>query len=676
MNKIIVFWQELKRRNVVRRNAVYAGAAFVILELVSIVVEPLRLPDWTLLLVIILLSIGFIVSIVLSWIYETNSEGRLEKTKALDREGLEEKTAESLTWKIASYISFVVIALLIILNIIPRTKRSVERIDQEKTIAVLPFQNLSNDSTQAYFCEAIREEILNHLDKVEVFSVRSRTSTDQYRDTDKNISTIGKELNVNYLVEGSIGFEENQIKIWIQLINASTDEHIWSEDFIREKRQIFAIQSEIAQTLAEELKTTLSPEEIEKIEHKPTENTDAYQAYIRGRYFANQPHYIPENWDQALRNYQEAVEIDSTFALAYGGLAKSHALYRYLRWDLSESRLEQADQAAENALKYGSDQPEVHLALGYYYLYAYRDQKQKEKHWNIAVKGLPNNTEIMVAKAAGLETQGKWEDANLLLQKAAELNPNDASIHSDLGTNFWWLRRFREADNAMNKAITLSPKEQWPYISKAYNMWAWKGPNQYSRNALKQIDTKNGWYLYMWFWQEAGEGNYEAALQLMSDTSSVWAVRNKAWARPKSLFSAYIYDHLENNDLARTNFQAAASILEKKVSEVPDDPRYHSSLGMAYAGLGLNENAKEEAEIAAKLLTVPEDAIYGSPAQLDVTIIYIMIGEMDLAMEQMEYLLSFPNYMSVAWIEWDFRLAPLKTHPGYQDLLLNYSVEQ
>ena len=669
MNKITLFWQELKRRNVVRRNAVYAGAAFVILELVSIVVEPLRLPDWILLLVIVLLSIGFIVSIVLSWIYDTNSDGRLEKTKPIDGATQEEKAAESPSWKIASYISFAVIVVLIVLNIIPRANLSDKKIAQEKTIAVLPFQNLSNDSTQAYFCEAIREEILNHLDRVEVFTVRSRTSTDRYRDTDKNITEIGEELNVNYLVEGSIGFEENQIKIWIQLINANKDEHIWSEDFISEKRQIFAIQSEIAKTLAEELKTTLSPEEINNIEHKPTENTDAYQAYIRGRYYANQPHYIPENWEQALLNYQDAVEIDTTFALAYGGLAKSHALYRYLRWDLSESRLKNAENAAEKALKYGNDQPEVHLAIGYYYLYAYRDQVEKEKHWDIAARGLPNNTEIMVAKAAGLETQGKWEEANKMLQKAGELDPNNAAIHSDLGTNFWWLRAYPEAVEATNKAITLSPNEQWPYISKAYTIWAWKGPNQQSRNALKQIDPKNGWYNYMWFWQEVGEGNYDAALQLMTDTSSAWAVKNKAWARPKSLYAGFIYQYLDKQDLAKEYFQAAAGFLEERVNAVPDDPRFHGSLAMAYAGLGLKEKAKEEVEKARDLLPLSEDAIYGSTTQLDLAVIYIMTGELDLAMKQMEYIVSFPNYMSATWIEWDFRFTPLKIHPGYEALL-------
>jgi len=641
----------------------------VILELISIVAEPLRLPEWTMLVVIILLSVGFIVSLILSWIYEINAEGEMVKTAPAGIEDQEEAKVVSSTWKLASYLSFVVIVALIVLNILPRVKQTKDTLIQEKSIAVLPFNNLSNDSTQAYFCEAIREEILNHLDKVEVFSVRSRTSTDQYRNTDKAITTIGKELNVNYLVEGSIGFEENQVKIWIQLINAETDEHIWSDDFVREKRQIFAIQSEIAKTLAEELKTTLSPEELQKIEHKPTQNTYAYQAYIRGRYYANQPHYIPENWEEALLNYQEAVDLDSTFALAYGGLAKSHALYRYLRWDLSESRLEKADLAAAKALEYGSDQPEVHLALGYYYLHAYRDQKQKEKHWDIASKGLPNNTEILVAKAAGLETVGRWEEANKMLQKAAELDPNNASIHSDLGTNFWWLHLYPEAVESTNKAITLSPKEHWPYINKAYTIWAWKGPNEESRKALEHVGAKDGWYHYMWFWQEVADGNYEKALQLMSDTSSVWAIKNKAWARPKSLYSAFLYQHLGENDLAKEFYQSAANFLEERVSAVPDDPRFHGSLGLAYAGLGLKEKAKIEVEKAVNMLLVSEDAIYGTTTMLDLAVMYIMTGELDLAMKQMEYIMSFPNYMSATWIEWDFRFSPLKTHPGYDKLL-------
>jgi TolB-like protein len=312
VNKITRLWQELKRRNVVRRNAVYAGAAFVILELVSIVEKPLNLPERTMPLVIILLIIGLLASVIVSWIYEVSPEGILERTKPINEADSNETTSTSSTWKIASYISFVVIIALIVLNIFQPSNQPEEATNLDVSIAVLPFQNLSNDSTQVYFCEAMREEILNHLEKVKVFSVRSRTSTDHYRNTTKSSILIGQELKVNYLVEGSVSLIGNDTKIWLQLINARNDEHIWSGDFIREKKQIFELQTEIAQTLAAELKTTLSPKEIEDIAAKPTENTEAYHAYMRGRYYTNQPHDDQEHWRQALKSFKESVELDST----------------------------------------------------------------------------------------------------------------------------------------------------------------------------------------------------------------------------------------------------------------------------------------------------------------------------------------------------------------------------
>ena len=675
-NKLSQFWQELKRRKVVRVITVYAATAFVILELTDIVAPSLGLPDWTLNFIIILLCVGFIITVMVSWIYDIHPEGGIEKTKPAHKVKNDDKPVSSNRWKIASYISFVVIVALIVLNVIPRTNQSNKRTILEKSIAVLPFRNLSNDSTQACFCDAIREEILNHLDKVEAFSVRSRTSSDQYRNTEKTSNAIGEELNVNYLLEGSIGLEANEIRVWVQLINARTDEHIWSDDFIREKVQIFSIQSDIAKSVSAELKVKLSPEEIEKIEKTPTEDTDAYQAYMRGRYYANQPHFIHENYDRALQNFQEAVEIDTGFALAYGELAITHALFHYLRWDLSESRLRKADQAATKALKFGPDLPEVHLALGYYQLYAYRDQKQQKEHWDIAEKGLPNNVEIIKAKAYDLETQGRWEENIKLLERAAILSPNDADIYSDLGMGLWFSHRYSDAEYAINRAITLSPNEQWPYLVKAFNIWSWKGPNIQSRDALKHVDMENDWYLFSWYLQEVGEGNYEAALQLLSDTSIIGGVNNKMWAIPKRLFSAFIYQNLDNNELAQKDFKTAAIILEKKVREIPDDPRYHSSLGLTYAGIGRREEAIKEVNKAVELLPLSEDAVYGLTAAIDVAIVYTMVGENDLALDQIEYLLSFPNFISVVWLEWDIRFAPLITHPRYKELLKKYSVEQ
>ena len=358
-------------------------------------------------------------------------------------------------WKITTFISIVVIIGLIILNIFTGRKyRSSASSNLEKTIAVLPFKNLSNDTTQAYFCEGIREEILYHLQKMEALSVRSRTSADHYRNTDKTTAVIGDELNANYLVEGSIGFEGNKLRIWVQLIDAITDKHIWAGDYIKERIEVFSIQSEIAQNIASELRVVLTPGEKEKIDKQPTDNLDAYQAYLMGRYYAGQPHFTLSNWNSALKNYQLAVDIDSTFTLAYAELAKAHARLRYLREDLSEARLEQADRAASIAMQYGLDEPRVHLALGYYYLYAYRDEDQALKQLEIAEKGLPNDVEVLVEKADIVLPQEKWEEAIELLERASEASPRDASILTHMTFCLWCTRQYEQGLKVCNQAIS------------------------------------------------------------------------------------------------------------------------------------------------------------------------------------------------------------------------------
>jgi serine/threonine-protein kinase len=669
------FWQEIKRRKVIGVIPVYAAAAFALLELVDIIADPLGLPEGTIKLVLILLLMGLVITIIFSWVYDITPEG-VKKTKPSGEIDEKAKPAESNKWKIATYVSIVIIIALIVLNISKSGKRAEIISKSEKTIAVLPFHNLSKDSTQIYFCDGIREEILNHLHKASPFTVRSRTSSDHYRDTEKTSSVIGEELNVNYLVEGSVGFEENQLKIWIQLIDAKNDEHIWSEDYIRERKQVFSIQSEIARKIAEELRVILSPDEIEKMESRPTENLQAYQAYLRGRYYIGQPHFSLQNWNLALQNFQQAVEIDTGFALAYAELARSHARLYYLRHDLSESRLMKSRQAAEKALELGPDQPRVHLALGYYYLYAYRDQKSALKHLEIAEKDLPNDVEIMIAKADILASLGRWEEYIKLLDKASELSPREPSILTELAFGLWLSRRYNDALNACNRAIALDPELTWPYLYKVYAIWSWKGPNQESRNALTNIDIEHEFYLWSWYFQEVGEGNYEAALQLMSDVSVDWGVNHKISAMPKTLFSALIYDYQNKNKLANEDYKTAVKLLERKVMEIPDDPRYHSALGIAYAGIGRKVDAIKEGEKAVDLLPMAVDAFYGIPYVIDLVVIYTMVGEFDLAIDQLEYLLTVPSWLSTTWFDWDFRFAPLKTHPKYQELISKYEIGQ
>lgn len=673
MNKLGRFWQELKRRNVVRRNAVYAGAAFVILELVSIVEEPLNLPERTMPFVIILLVIGLLISVIVSWIYELSPEGTLEKTKAINEADNLETTSPSSTWKIASYISFAVIIALIILNIFPRTQQSEEAADLDISIAVLPFQNLSDDSTQVYFCEAMREEILNHIEKVKVFSVRSRTSTDHYRNTTKSSIEIGQELKVNYLVEGSVSLIGNEMKIWLQLINARNDEHIWSGDFIREKKQIFELQTEIAQVLAAELKTSLSPNEIEEIEAKPTENSDAYHAYMRGRFYTNQPHDDQEHWRQALNSFKESVKLDSSFALGYAGLAKTYAVYYNLRYDFTDSCLENARRAAQKALELGDELPEVHLQIGYYYFLAFRDKKNRDLHWDMAAKGMPDNVDMIRAKNESLKAEGRWIELLELLEKGVEKNPNVSVLFSDLGMAAWFLRDYARSDEAYSMALSLNPQGQFPYVGKSFNMFSWKGVNAESQGFYINAKDQH-WYHYLEFWNFAGSGNYQEALQLVGDTINGWVSHTPVYAIPHSLFRAYLYQQLGKDKLAEQNFQLAAQIMERKVKEAPNDSRFHSTLGIAYAATGKKQEALDEMDKAHQLRPLDVDAVYGTSPMFDAILIHLFNGDSDEAMDQLELLISIPSPYSITYLDWYLPLQTLKEHPRYAELKKKYDL--
>jgi serine/threonine-protein kinase len=432
----------------------------------------------------------------------------------------------------------------------------------------------------------------------------------------------------------------------------------------------------VAQKIASELMVALTPEEIEKMDEKPTENMEAYQAYLRGHYYAGQPHFSIQDWILALQGFQDAVDIDTIFALAYGELARAHARLIFLRQDISKQRFEKADQAAAKALRLGSDQPRVHLAIGYYYLYAYRDEAQALKHLEIAEKSLPGDVEILIEKAAIIVTKGRWEEYIHLLEKADQLRPHDVSILSDLAEAYWFTRRYRESVDASNKATALSPNSTWPCLFRAFAYWSWKGPGKESRNALKYIGDKHEWYLFSWYIQEIGEGNLQRALQLVSDTAGGWGIDNKMWAIPRCMLSAFIYDYLDEPDLAVNGYKTAMEILEKKVAEIPNDPRYHSSLGVAYAGLGKKEEAIKEGLKARDLLPVSKDAIYGLGILQDLAIIYTMAGELDLALGQLDQLLSIPSWITPVWLGWDIRFSPLRSHPGYKKLLTNHTIDK
>ncbi len=603
--------------------------------------------------------------------------GRQETWKKEVSEGVykpERPVRKAIKYRIITGSLIAIVLITATLLFIPKLFRPEKQ--EDRSIAVLPFKLLSDEPDKQYLADGMMDAITLHLSKIRDLRVMSATSVEQYRGTTKTTRVIGEELNVGYLLEGSFQKFGEETKLIVQLIKADEGSHVWADEYNSKWNDVFSLQSEVARKIASELMIVLTPEESEMIKERPTGNLEAYQAYLRGRYYASQPHFTNKNWNLALHNFREAAELDTTFALAYAELAHAHARMIYLRQDLSDSRYELADLAAEKAMRLGSGQARVHLALGYYYLYAYRDSQQALTHLEKAEKDLPGNVEIMIEKSQIIVTLGRWEEFIRLLERAEKLSPNDAGIPSELALGYWYTRRYSKAIDASNRAIALSPNSTWPYLYKIFTYWSWKGPCKESREALQFINKENEWYLFTLCWQVVGEGNFSEVLQVMSDTTKVWNTFTKMWAVPRTMFNAVIYDHMNEPELAHEGYKAAAALLEKKISEVPADPRYHSSLGIVYAGLGRKEEAIREGLKAVELLPVSKDAVYAIPYLHDLTIIYTKTGELGQALETLERLLSIPSWLSPAWIEWDFRLAPLKALPERKKLMAKYAIEE
>jgi TolB-like protein len=281
------FWKELKRRKVVHVLTVYAAVSFVILQLVDIVEQPLRLPDWTTSLIIVLLCVGFIIAILLSWVYDITPAG-VKKTKPISAVKHIDQTTipTSSGWKIATYISGAIIIVLLTFNFISRRNLNADISKLEKSIAVLPFINESPVDSNKYFINGIMEEVLTNLQKIKDFRVLSRTSTEQYKGPDRpSVPEIAKKHNVNYVVEGSGQKYGNKFVLRVQLITGKNERHLWAKSYDREIKKttdIISMQSEIAQLIASELKTTITPEEKQRIEKTPTASLTAYD-FNRGQ---------------------------------------------------------------------------------------------------------------------------------------------------------------------------------------------------------------------------------------------------------------------------------------------------------------------------------------------------------------------------------------------------------
>ncbi len=570
---------------------------------------------------------------------------------------------------IASLLVLVLLALgYFFINKLSKNSDSVE-----KTIAVLPFRNLSNDSTQLFFCDGFMEDIINNLQKVKSFTIRPRTSSIQYRDNKKSTSTIGKELNVNYLVGGSVGREGNNLKIWVSLTDLKADKVMWSNDYSREMNQLFSLQSEIAKEIASELKAELTPEEIKKIEKKPTENLEAYNYYLQGNYYYWKAYTSGDN-SNAIELYEKAIRRDPGFALAFTGIAKCLLDQYWNYYDHTEDILRKSKLAIDKAFEIDPDLPDAHLALGIYYYHGYLEYPQALKQFELVLKDQPKNSEAILYSAAVHRRAGDWDMAKSDFEKAIELDPGRSEIAVDAGGTFDVLRDYSKAEEFYNMSILLRPDWVDPYLNLSWMYLSWKGDMRKAREILGNATRNNKNSISDSLIIETNvvidlyEGKYKEALKDIS-LFKYDVIQTQGYFRPKYLYNATIYGLMNKPELEHAYWDSTRVLIEKRIIDFPEDQRLYSSLGIAFAGLGLKDKAISNGEKAVKLLPVSKDAYSGVLLVEDLALIYVMVGKYDDAIKQIKYLLSIPGFLSTKILEIDPRWAPLRNLPEFKKMI-------
>jgi TolB-like protein/Flp pilus assembly protein TadD len=655
------FFEELQRRKVYRVAAAYIIAAGFIIQIGSAVFPAWDLPNWTLRFVVVLLLIGFPIALILAWAYDVTPQGIRITPGAHRRRNL-----------IILIATGVIISAGAGFFLLPRA--SARKID--KSIAVLPFQNLSDEKENVYFADGIQDDILTNLSKIGDMKVISRMSVMSYRDGGvRNAREIGKALGVGTLLEGSVRRAGNRVRVSVQLINANNDEHIWAEDYDRDLTDVFAIQTDLAQKIAAALQAKLSPNEKARLDRRPTQNSDAYLLFVQAHDYFNRPDKPRETTLKAEQLFEQAINLDRNFAAAYAGLSMVES-WLYHDSDPVPVRREKARVNANEALRLQPDLPEGHLALGYSYYYGDRDYERALAEFEIAKRDLPNEARAYLAIAAIQRRQGKWADSNANFEKSIALDPKNISSLFNLASSYIAQRNFETADKIFDRALVIAPQSFGSRGMKGAVAIMWKGD---IRSAEKQVSLMPPDYSIVTAartWLLILQRKFGDALQLAQQFREETLSWFNTAPCPKAFLEGRLYLYQGDKIKAQAAFEQARPVAEKLVREAPGDAARHGQLGAALAGMGLKEDAINEGKKAVELVPESEDAFDGPKATAALAEIYAWVGENDEALRLIDHLLQVPSFMSVQVLKLDPVWDPLRKDPRFQALIDKYAANR
>jgi TolB-like protein/Tfp pilus assembly protein PilF len=448
------FFSELKRRNVYKVAVAYAVVGWLVIQVSSTVLPTFHAPEWVVQTLVVLVALGFPISLVIAWAFELTPEG-LKRTEDVDLGAAQRPRHRA--WIFVVIIAGVMsLGLFFLGRYTATTKQSGGPTATQKSIAVLPFANLSRDPDNAYFAAGIQDEIITRLSKITDLNVISCTSTQRFKSSPDDIPAIAVQLGVANILEGSVQRTADAVRVNVQLIRGATDTHLWADTFDRKLTDIFAVESEIAKTIAETLQAKLSGSEQNAIAARPTESTEAYQLYLKGRFFWNKR--TGQNLNKAADYFNQAIAADQRYALAYVGLADAYVLMPLYGAGAPRDCYPKAKAAAKKALELDDASAEAHTSLAQVHCYYDLDYPQAIREFQRAIELNPNYaTAHQWYGSSGLAALGQFDDAVAEVKSAIALDPLSLVINTDLGNTYYRARRYDQAVDQMRKTLEMDP---------------------------------------------------------------------------------------------------------------------------------------------------------------------------------------------------------------------------
>ena len=675
------FVAELKRRNVIRMAGLYLVGAWLVVQVAGTLLPVFEAPAWVMRSLVGLLAVGFVPALVFSWVFELTPEGLKRDAQVKPEESIAPQTARRMDRTI---IVVLIVALVYFgfdkFVLAPRREAAIALSAQkqdaspkdgkasdalgDRSIAVLPFENLSADKDNEYFASGMQDMILTKLSEIAELKVISRTSTEKYKSHPDNLKTIARELGVAKIVEGSVQKAGNQVLINVQLIDVATDQHLWAQAYTRTLDNIFGVEGEVAAMIAEALKTKLSPAEATAVAKVPTQNKQAYEAYLKAHYYLNNSNRTNDRDElaRAVPLLQQAVQQDPQFGKAYSLLA---LVYIKMRGHAQEQQA-----AARKALEIDPNDASALVQMAF----AHGDLGEHDKAIEFverALKSEPGSARVQSATGWAYAFAGRFEESAKAFSRMLEIDPASSTGHGFQASPLIEMRRYAKARDALQAGVARDPEDMALLGTLAEVQILGWGDLDAARKLLKsttQTPERSIPLAQSWYEVELFARDYPAALAVLERAPDGLFTQSEF---TKAHYQARVFQAQGDKLRAHDAWVAARDQMRIRVKAEPDQAPLHAGLALALAGSGECDEAVSEARRAVELEPVSRNAVLG-PRRLDPQArVSARCGRVDEAIEQLRHLLQIPagEVISTAWLRLDPDWDPIRGDARFQALL-------